>query len=200
MIQLYRAPFSTNVERVLIALAIKSVEFESVTIDYADRSAVERVSGQPLVPVLVDDRAVVADSMRIIEHLEARFPDPPLYPGDPAKLAEMRVFIDWFNRVWKVAPNAIEAGADPVAPAAELASALDLFEGLLTDRDFLLGNRLSAADCAAYPFLKFAAHRPPEDDEPFHVILEEYQQLGDDHPRLAAWLARMLDRCRALGL
>ena len=55
MITLYRAPFSTNVERVALALAHKGVAVESVVIDYDDRSPVERVSGQPLVPVLVDD-------------------------------------------------------------------------------------------------------------------------------------------------
>ncbi len=106
---LYRAPFSTNVERVALALAHKGIEVESVVIGYDDRSLVEQVSGQPLVPVLVDDGLVVTDSMRIIRHLEARHPDPPLYPSDPHRLAEMLMFIDWFNRVWKVAPNAIEA-------------------------------------------------------------------------------------------
>ena len=30
-------------------------------------------------------------------------------PSDEARYAEMMVFIDWFNRVWKVAPNRIEA-------------------------------------------------------------------------------------------
>ena len=57
MMRLYRAPFSTNVERVALALAYKRIEVESVWIDYADRSAVERVSGQPLVPVLEFDDA-----------------------------------------------------------------------------------------------------------------------------------------------
>ncbi len=60
--RLYRAPFSTNVERVALALAHKGLEVESVWIDYADRSPLQRVSGQPLVPVLaLDDRMVVCD-------------------------------------------------------------------------------------------------------------------------------------------
>ncbi|MGH2922522.1 MAG: glutathione S-transferase N-terminal domain-containing protein [Solirubrobacterales bacterium] len=36
MIRLYRAPFSTNVERVALALAHKGLEAESVVIDYTD--------------------------------------------------------------------------------------------------------------------------------------------------------------------
>ena len=57
MLRLYRAPFSTNVERVALALAHKGLEVESVEISYEDRSPVVEVSGQPLVPVLEIGRA-----------------------------------------------------------------------------------------------------------------------------------------------
>ena len=195
---LYEAPFSTNCERVHMALGHKGVAVERVVIDYADRSLVQRVSGQPLVPVLVDDDGtVVADSMRIVRHLEERFPEPALYPADPAALAQMLVFIDWFNRVWKVAPNAIEAGTDVDRHAAEMAGALELFEGLLTGRPYMLGETFSAADCAAYPFLKFALHRDPADDEEFHVILDRYQQLGETHPNLTEWITLCADYRRS---
>ena len=200
MITLYRAPLSTNVERVALALAFKHVVgVESVVVSYDDRSPVEQVSGQPLVPVLVDDGVVIPDSMRIIRHLEQRFPDPPLFPGDPGRLAEMLVFIDWFNRVWKVAPNAIEAELGRAQPdsaviarlSGEMADALDLFEGLLADRPFLFGDGFSAADCAAFPFLKFAWGLPDGDDQLFHRVLAEHQPLGSTHHRLAEWIARV---------
>ena len=55
---------------------------------------------------------------------------------------------------------------------------LDRFEALLSGRDHLLGDELSAADCAAYPFLKYAAGREPDDDELFHRILDEHQSAG----------------------
>ena len=82
-LRLYRFPFSTNVERVALALAHKGLEVESVWVDPADRSEVVRISGQELVPVLVDGDRVVADSTAILEHLEERFPERPLYPADP---------------------------------------------------------------------------------------------------------------------
>ena len=75
MIRLYRAPWSTNCERVALALARKDLEVESVLIDYSDRSPVERVSGQPLVPVIVDGDQVVFDSIAILRHLDERYPD-----------------------------------------------------------------------------------------------------------------------------
>ena len=61
------------------------------------------------MPVLEDGGDVLVDSSTILLYLEQRRPEPPLFPADPARRAEMGLFIDWFDRVWKVAPNAIEA-------------------------------------------------------------------------------------------
>ena len=204
-IRLYRAPYSTNVERVALALAHKGLAVESVVIEYSDRSPVERVSGQGLVPVIDDGGEVVADSRRILQHLEARYPDPPLFPRDAARRAEMDVFLDWFDEVWKVPPNAIEAELGRPEPdgeridslSARIAGWLDRFEDLLRGRDHLMGDELSAADCVAFPFLKYARSREPADDELFHRILDEHQQPGDDHPRLLAWIERVDARPRA---
>ncbi len=205
MIRLYRAPFSTNVERVALALAHKRLAVESVIIDYSDRSEVERVSGQELVPVIDDDGTVVVDSMEIVRYLEERYHDPPLYPADEARRAEMLIFIDWFNQVWKRPPNEIEAELgkpDPdheriAALAGEMAAALDRFEAMLAGRHHLMGKDFSAADCAAFPFLKYALLRHPADDELFHRVLDEHQQLQETHPRLADWIRRVNERPRA---
>jgi glutathione S-transferase len=201
---LYRANFSTNVERVALALAHKGIDVESRWISYDDRSEVEKVSGQPLVPVVVDNREhidnVVVDSMQIIAYVEGHVPSPPLYPSDEARFAEMMVFIDWFNRVWKLPPNRIEAELASEQPdhmlitklGREMASYLDGFDSLLAGRKFLFGDEFSAADCCAFPFLKYAVlKREPADNEPFHVVLDEYQELTDDHFRLRQWIKRI---------
>ena len=203
MIRLYRAPWSTNVERVALALAHKGLDVESIVIDYSDRSVVEEVSGQPLVPVIEDEGEVVVDSMEIVRHLEERHPQKPLYPSDPARRAELRVFVDWFNRVWKVAPNAIEAELGKPTPddarieelSGEMGAALGLFEEMLAGRDFLFGD-FSAADCAAFPFLKYALLREPEDTELFHRILEDYLPLGEGHESVRRWIERVDERPR----
>jgi glutathione S-transferase len=205
MLRLYRAPFSTNVERVALALAHKGLEVESVVISYDDRSKVVEVSGQGLVPVLVDDEVVVPDSVAILRYLEEKRPEPPLFPHDPARRAELDVFLDWFNEVWKVAPNAIEEeleGDDPddarvKEMAARMHDSLELFERLLYGRDHLFGDEFSAADCAAFPFLKYAKLRDPADDELFHRILDDNLQLGGDYPRLSAWIDGVNERPRA---
>lgn len=193
-----------------LALAHKRLPVESVLIDPADRSEVRRVSGQDLVPVIEDGGRVVHDSMEIVRYLEERYPDPPLFPRDPARRAEALLFIDWFDRVWKRPPNEMEAELRKRDPDAALvtrlglrmADALDLFEELLTGRDYLLGGDFSAADCAAFPFLKYAALTREALDEQgdlelFHRVLVDFQPLRDAHPRLSAWIARVDERPRA---
>jgi glutathione S-transferase len=202
VIRLYRAPFSANVERVTLALGHKGLadQVESVWIDYSDRSKVVAVSGQELVPVIDHDGAVVNDSLAIMRYLERLVPEPALFPADPARRAEMDLFLDWFDRVWKVAPNAIEAELTAAEPdhariealGAEMDERLDRFESLLSGRDHLMGD-FSAADCAAYPFLKYAAGRRPDDPDLFHRVCDEHQSL-DGRPALAAWIDRVASR------
>jgi len=75
-----------------------------------------------------------------------------------------------------------------------MASALDLFEGMLSGREYLMGE-FSAADCAAWPFVRYATQPPPpQDDELFHRILTDYQPLGTNHPAVAAWIERVTFR------
>jgi glutathione S-transferase len=154
------------------------------------------VSGQPLVPVLDHDGEIVVDSMEIVRFLDERHPDPPLYMSDPALAVE---FVEWFNGTWKGPPNGIEAELGKPEPdeglIAELEEdmlrSLDRFEEMLDGHDYLLGDRLTAADLCAFPFLKYATVHDPEDTELFHLILRERQRDGTSRPRLAAWIDRV---------
>ena len=176
-----RIPFSTNVERVALALAYKGVAVEWVEVDPADRSPVRELSGQDLVPVLqTDQNEVIVDSMRIVAWLEARRPDPPLWPADPARRAEVDVFVEWFNRVWKTPAERDRGRAGRPQPddaridawAEEMRGWLHWFEALLEGRDHLMGDAFGAADVAAFPFLKYGVFRDPDDDELFHRVLD----------------------------
>jgi glutathione S-transferase len=199
VLRLYRFRYSTNVERVALALAHKGIEVESVQVDPDDRSEVVRVSGQELVPVLVDGERVLFDSPVILAHLEERFPEPPLYPADPARRAEVQVFLDWFNQLWKRPPNLIFAEELKPEPdlarieelEARIAGALPLFESLLAGRDYLFGEELSVADVTAFPFLKYAAVWEEGDEHRFHEIVRDAMPLNGRYPRLEAWIHRV---------
>ena len=199
MLRVHRIPHSTNVERVALALGHKGLGVEWVDHDPSDRTAIRALSGQELVPVMELDGEVVADSSRIVERLERYAPDPPLYPADPSQHATVEVFVEWFDQVWKGPPNEIEAELRRAPPDRGRIALLSermsgwqaVFEGLLSDRDYLFGD-FGAADVCAFPFLRYATGLPPGDDELFHVVLAENLHL-DGFPRLREWIGRMAE-------
>ena len=161
------------------------------------------------MPVLEVDGEVLVDSSRIIERLEQLAPEPALFPSDPARRAEVRLFVDWFDRVWKGPPNRLDdmlalPGPDPAEVEllrAEMRGSLDVFEQLLNGREYLAGDAFSAADCSVYPFLKYGLHGAAADDEEtFHHVLADNLALGDGHSRLQAWVRRVDERPRAAGI
>lgn len=204
MLRLYTIPFSTNVQRVALALAHKGIPTDIVSVDPDDRSPVRAITGQDLVPVIDDDGTIVFDSTEILYYLERTYPDPPLLPSDPARRAEVDVFLDWFNRVWKRPPNVITDELEKQSPDAtrverygkEMEAVLGVFEGLLAGRDYLMGDEFSAADCAAWPFLRYATHLDPSDTHLFHRVLYDWQSpvRAGRTPRLRAWIDRVGER------
>jgi maleylpyruvate isomerase len=200
MLRLHRIPHSTNVERVALACGLKGVEVHWVDHDPSDRSAIRAVSGQDLVPVLEADGEVVTDSPRILRWLDARYPEPALFPEAGDGFSEVDAFVDFFNQVWKAPPNRIyEELARPepdqaqiAAWSAQMAAWLVGFEALLNGRDFLFGDAATAADVVAFPFLKFGViPLTPDDTDRFHRILAERLPIAGRYPRLEAWVRRI---------
>jgi glutathione S-transferase len=194
-VKVYSVPYSTNCERIALAAGHKGLELEWVEVPYGDRSEVERMSGQSLVPVLVDGETVLHDSPAIMRWIDERFPDPPLWPEHDARRAEVDVFCDWFNRLWKRAPNLIAAGRDPEKYGPRVTGSLDLFESLLAGRDYLFGD-FGVADITAYPFLKYAVLWDEGDEHGFHRVLQRWLPI-EGHARVEAWIHRVREHPRA---
>lgn len=217
-LRVFRIPYSTNVDRIAIATTFKGLEVEWVDVHPDDRRPVREVSGQDLVPVAVlPDGAVVADSPRILEAIEAQWPSPSLWPDDAGAAALADVFCRRFNEIWKGPPNRLTALLAPVDldvdrlgerdrravddDAARLRIWLDRFEERLVDRDHLGDDAFGICDVTAYPFLRYGCQPLPAGDEhPFHRVLARYSAFdASSHPRLHAWCARIDRRFPDVG-
>ena len=104
--------------------------------------------------------------------------------------------MDWFDRVWKGPPNALDGPEPPDADA--LRSRFRLWTrwlvDVLGDGAYFGGEDLGVVDVCVFPFLKYAAIDPePGDDQRFHAILAELLR-ADPHPLLDEWVARV-DGC-----
>jgi maleylacetoacetate isomerase len=81
--------------RVRIALALKGLKYESVSIPMRDNShrseAYRKVNPQMRLPSLeLDDGTRLIQSLAIIEYLDAKYPEPRLIPADPLLRARVQ--------------------------------------------------------------------------------------------------------------
>lgn len=95
--KLYENEISSATSRVRIALAMKGVQVEMVTVGILGDGAENRqadylgINPQGLVPALqTDEGELLTQSLAIVEYLDERFPLPPLLPKDGAGRAFSR--------------------------------------------------------------------------------------------------------------
>jgi glutathione S-transferase len=179
VITLYDADRCPYCARVRIVLAEKSVPYETVVVDLGDRPAwLYEKNAVGKVPVLEEDGLCVPESPVIMELLEERFPEPPLYPVDPAQRALARLavwrFEDDFARDYYAARRADDGAAE------RFTSRLDGLDRRLSEFAFLGGHEYSLADIAWFPWLPRA---------------EAFLDLDlEDYPAIAAWRNRLAER------
>lgn len=177
MITLYDADRCPYCARVRIALAEKGIEYETVEVDLDDRPAwIYEKNPLGRVPVVEEDTFVLPESAVINEYLEERYPEPALWPADPAERAFGRLLVFRFDQLSKpyYALRREEEGARERFDA-ELAK----LNAALAARPYLSGREFGLADIAYVPWLLRARDR-------LDVDLRPYAALGEWLERLAA--------------
>jgi glutathione S-transferase len=180
---LYTAERCPYAARARITLAEKGIAYDAVEIDLADRPA-WLYEKNPLgkVPVYEEDEGLVLpESEVIMEYLEERFPEPALWPADPAERALGRLWLQRFDdRLGKAYYEARRGdGRD------ELDARLGELDRALEAQPYLTGREYGLADIGYVPW-----------------ILRARANLGVDlesFPAVEAWLARLIERPGVAG-
>jgi RNA polymerase-associated protein len=179
VLTLYDAPRCPYCARVRIVLAEKAVPYETVEIDLADRPAwlFEKNPPDARVPVLEEHDWILPESSVIAEYLEERFPEPPLWPADPAERAAARLLVFRFDAFAR--PYYALRRGDADAPEA-FAAKLVWLDALLGRSPYLTGWEFGLADVAYLPWAIRAR-------DTLGISLDQYQTLS-------AWLERLAER------
>ena len=185
MITLYDADRCPYCARVRITLAEKGIEYEPVMIDLDDRPGwIYEKNPLGRVPVLEEDTFVLAESAVIDEYLDERYPDPPLWPVDPADRALGRMLVFRFDEVSKPY-YALRRGDE--GARGRLDAALDTLARALEERPFLSGQEFGLADIAYVPWILRARDRMAVDLGRFPALSEWVGRL-ERRPSIAAEL------------
>jgi glutathione S-transferase len=190
--KLYDLSWGPWTRRVTIYLKEKGIDdVEVVALQYGEQRSPEMVKKNPLgfLPCLeLDDGTCLIDSLAINEYLEEIHPEPNFIGRNPVERARTRAFLNTVNELFvKALPiyaNTLPQFARVTTQSRETAQWLRPFFDrtlasleLLADANgpFLLGERISLADCALYPLL--------------HHNLDNYNDrvLTDEHPKLQRW-------------
>jgi glutathione S-transferase len=172
---LYTADRCPYAARARIVLAEKGLEYDAVEIDLDDRPA-WLYEKNPLgkVPVYEEDEGLVLpESEVIMEYLEERYPEPALWPADPAERALGRLWVQRFDDRLGDAYYAARRG-----DGAQLDVRLGELDRALEAQPYLTGREYGLVDIAYVPWILRALER-------FDVELP---------PALAAWLERVSTR------
>ena len=163
--------------RVRIVLAEKGLAYEPVEIDLSDRPAwLYEKNPRGKVPVLEEDGGLLLpESTVIMEYLEERFPEPALWPADPAERALGRLWLDRFDDRLGADYYALRRGDESQLPArlADLDAALEA-------QPYLTGREYGLADIGYVPW-----------------ILRARSSLGvelESYPALSGWVDRASER------
>jgi glutathione S-transferase len=153
--------------RVLLALTVKGVAFESKLLQFSrgDHRTPDFLAMNPRgrVPVLKDGQGVVYESLAILAYIEKRHPTPPLFgetPGETAAIWQAVSEVDAYlgppqeelvARVFRDDTAGHEEALRAVV--AQVLAEMATYEARLARAPYVAGDRLTAADLVLYPTL-----------------------------------------------
>jgi glutathione S-transferase len=178
MLTLYEHPFALYCQKVLIALNELGVTFDVLEEqrDF-DRAELARIWPPASIPVLRDGDEVIGETSIIIEHVAGARLVPSLEARKWDRICDQYVS----GSVQAIVFDTIEQRFDEGA-VARARDRLDMAYGMLEEQlgmtEFLAGDRLTIADCAAAPGLFFALAIHPWDESAHPQLTRYYRTLA----------------------
>lgn len=182
---LYRFPLSGHAHRAQLFVSLLGLPAQLVDVDLRQgahkRPEFLKLNPFGQVPVLRDGEAVIADSTAILVYLARQYA-PDWLPSDPLGAAQVQRWLSAASGPIAAGPararliTVFGARYNPEETIAQAHALLRVVEGELGGRQWLVGERPTIADVAAYTYI---AHAPEG-----NVDLSPY-------PALRAWLQRI---------
>ncbi|WP_445366667.1 glutathione S-transferase family protein [Methylomonas sp. BW4-1] len=166
MITLYDMPLSGNCHKVRLLLSLLELPYQIQAVDLrgGEQRSPDYLQRNPFgqVPVLDDDGLIIRDSQAILVYLAKRYGGETWWPDDAYPLAQIA---SWLS----TAANEVANGPAKLRVHLKFGSPIDtavagqtadkvlgIIDRHLQSRDWLVGDSISIADIAVYPYLALA--------------------------------------------
>lgn len=174
------------VQRASIALAEKSMPFERINVDLANKPEwFKKISPLGKVPLLMVDDEVLFESAVIVEYLDETV-EPKLHPAHPLARARHRAWMEFGSsilaNIWTIETTKDRAAFDQAVTA--VAEKFTRVDDQLGEGPFFAGATFSLVDAVFAPVFRY------------FEAFERRVDLGafDGKPKLVAWRKALAER------
>lgn len=186
MITLYDFRLSGSCHRVRLLLSMLGLKYQIVDVDLLKgdqrQADFRRINPLNKVPVLDDDGFVLRDSAAIMVYLAKKYGSADWVSASAEENGEIQLWLSFsVNEIFHGIATAraivlFDRDIDLTGPQALGRKSLGILEQALSGKDWLVGDRLTLADLACYPYTALSYQGG--------LSLAEY-------PAIRAWTARI---------
>ncbi|MGR8931391.1 MAG: glutathione S-transferase family protein [Gammaproteobacteria bacterium] len=186
MITLYDMALSGNCHKVRLLLSLLALPYRTYPVNLfgGEQRSPDYLQRNPFgqVPVLDDDGMIIRDSQAILVYLAKRYGGAQWWPDDAYQLAQIAAWLSTAGNEIFHGPAMLRVhykfgrGIDAEKARQTAEKVLDIIDRHLQNQDWLVGDSISIADIAVYPYLALA----PEGE----IAIDAY-------PNIVAWFQRI---------
>lgn len=202
-LEIYWGSGSPFAWRVLLALEIKQLPYESklLSLSNAEHKSDEflAISPRGKVPAIRDGDITVHESIAIIQYIDDIKPEPAIFGNTPAERSQvwsaiMEIMnyiephiVDFARPIFFGYLEKKQASVTKARQAIE--EELSNIDQMLSSKDYLALDQLTAADIVMYPIIPFLARAAEK--ESTEAISGTLLSINEHYPAIAAWCKKI---------
>ena len=202
-IELYWGSGSPFAWRVMLALEVKGLVYESKLLEFSKRDhkspSYLQLNPRGKVPTLKDDDFVIYESIAIMAYLDRQYPEPPLFGKTPREAGLIwRTIAECEGYLARAGDKVVRPiffgkgleNLEEIRLAAEIVhQEMKSFNAALAQSLWLVGEQITAADIAVFPLVQLLLRAASKDAaEPPNLGL---MPLLRTYPNLARWVRQV---------
>lgn len=202
-LEVYWGSGSPYAWRVLLALEVKQIPYESKRLSFTDEDLKSdeylAISPRGKVPAIRDGSVTVHESIAILRYLEDLKSEPALFGNGPVERS--KIWCSIMEIMNYIEPNILDyartifygelADKKQIAITAREAIENELtnLNSSLINKNYLASDKLSAADIVLYPVIPFLSRAAMKENT--EEVSGKLRAIDEHYPAIGAWCKRI---------